>query len=131
MTQPPSDEPKSDPFTGASASTSKARSSKWKVAANPTPQKKARKAMGSSSSGIRIDKPAPKAPASTPQSGPPPKILMHHSKWYTHNEYFFLLDYFLIHEPLCRVPQNINPDSSAKSALVGSESPKLDKPSSP
>jgi hypothetical protein len=43
----------------------------------------------------------------------------------------FLLDYFLIREPLCKVPQDINPDSSAKSAPVDIESPKMDKPLSP
>jgi hypothetical protein len=32
---------------------------------------------------------------------------------------------------MCRVPQDINPDSSAKSALVDNESPKVDKPPSP
>jgi hypothetical protein len=34
----------------------------------------------------------------------------------------------VICEPLCRVPKDINPDSSTKSALVGSESLKVTKP---
>jgi hypothetical protein len=38
---------------------------------------------------------------------------------------------FLIHEPLCIVPQDINLDPSTKSAPVDGESPKVDKPSSP
>jgi hypothetical protein len=37
----------------------------------------------------------------------------------------------VISEPLCRVPQYINPDSSTKSVPVGSESPKATKPPTP
>jgi hypothetical protein len=37
LARPPSDESVSDPSTGASASASKTRSSKWKAAANLTP----------------------------------------------------------------------------------------------
>jgi hypothetical protein len=43
----------------------------------------------------------------------------------------FPLHYILICEPLCRVPRDINLDSSAKSSTVGGESPKVDKPRSP
>jgi hypothetical protein len=43
---------------------------------------------------------------------------------------YFLLDYFLICEPLYRVPQDINPDPSAKSALGDGECLKVDKPPS-
>jgi hypothetical protein len=43
----------------------------------------------------------------------------------------FHSDYFVTCEPLCRVPQDINPDPSAKSAPVGNESPKVDKSPSP
>jgi hypothetical protein len=87
LARSPSDEPTSDSSTGASVSASNTWASKWKAAANPTPQKKAKKATGRSSSEIKIDEPAPKAPASTPPSGPPQKILIHHSKRYTHHEY--------------------------------------------
>jgi hypothetical protein len=43
----------------------------------------------------------------------------------------FILDQFVICEPLCRVPRDINLDSSTKSAPVGSESPKVTKPPAP
>jgi hypothetical protein len=85
--QPPSNELVSDPSARASASASKTRSSKWKASANLTPQKKAKKAMGRSSSNIRINEPVPKAPTLTPPSDPWPKIMIHHSKRYTHHEY--------------------------------------------
>jgi hypothetical protein len=39
----------------------------------------------------------------------------------------FILDQFIAHGPLRRVPQDINPDSSTKSAPVGSVSPKVNK----
>jgi hypothetical protein len=42
----PGDEPASDPSTGASANASKTRAGKQKATANPTPQKKAKKATG-------------------------------------------------------------------------------------
>jgi hypothetical protein len=44
---------------------------------------------------------------------------------------FFILDYFVTCGPLCRVPQDISPDSSAKTAVVGGESTKVDMPPSP
>jgi hypothetical protein len=34
----------------------------------------------------------------------------------------------MIHEPLCRVPQDINLDPSTKSASVGGKNPNMDKP---
>jgi hypothetical protein len=43
----------------------------------------------------------------------------------------FILDQFVICEPLCRVPQDINPDSTTKSAPVGVESKKSTKPPTP
>jgi hypothetical protein len=85
--RPPGDEPASDPSGGASASASKTRVGKQKATANPTPHKTAKEAMGRSLSGIRINEPAPKAPALTPPSGPRPKILIHHSKRYIRYEY--------------------------------------------
>jgi hypothetical protein len=85
--QPPSDELVTNPSARASASASKTQSSKWKAAANPTPQKKGKKATGRSSSGIKINEPTPKAPALTPPMGPRQKILIHRSKRYTHHEY--------------------------------------------
>jgi hypothetical protein len=125
LAQLPSDEPTSDPSFGASASASKTRFSKRKAAANATPQKKAKKATRRSSSGIRIDEPTPKAPALTPPSG---TISIHRSKRCVHHEYVSSLTIFLIHELLCRVPQDIDLDPSGKSALAGGESSKVDKP---
>jgi hypothetical protein len=101
---PPGDEPASDPSIKANASASKTWCSKWKAAANPTPQKKAKKATGRSSSRIKINEPTLKAPALTPPSGPRPKIPINHSKRYTCHKYVSSLTIFLIHEPLCRVP---------------------------
>jgi hypothetical protein len=94
LAQPPGDEPASDPSTRANASTSKTRSSKRKAAAKPTPQKKAKKATGRSSGGIKINEPAPKAPASTPPSGRQPKIPIRHLKRYTHHKYVSSLTIF-------------------------------------
>jgi hypothetical protein len=88
LARPPSDESVSDPSTGASASASKTRAGKWKATTNPTPQKKAKTAMGRSSSGIKINEPTPKARALTPPSGPRQRIPIHQSKRYTCHEYF-------------------------------------------
>jgi hypothetical protein len=44
---------------------------------------------------------------------------------------FFISNYLVNREPLCRVPEDINPAPSTKSVPVGSESPKADKPPSP
>jgi hypothetical protein len=90
-TWPPSDEPMSDPSTGASANASKTRSSKQKAAANPTPHKKA---TGISSGGIKINEPAPKSHASTPPSCPRLNIPIHHSKRYTRHKYVSSLTIF-------------------------------------
>jgi hypothetical protein len=128
-TRSPSDESINDPSAGASAGALKTQTSKWKLSANPPPQKKTKKAAGKSSSGIKINEPVPKAsPTSTPHVGfwaknPNPLI----------KEIFplclsFILYQFVIREPLCKVPQYINPDSSTKSALVGGESPMVTKP---
>jgi hypothetical protein len=76
LAQSPGDEPTSDPSAGASASGSMTRAGKRKAAANPTPQKKARKTTGRSAGRIKINELAPKAPALTPPSGPQWKILI-------------------------------------------------------
>jgi hypothetical protein len=87
LARPPIDEPVSDRFAGVSASASKTWAGKRKATGNPTRQKKAKKATGRSSSGIRIDKPTPKAPASIPPSGPQSNIPIHCSKRYSCHEY--------------------------------------------
>jgi hypothetical protein len=68
-TRSPSGEPTNDSSVGASARASKTQTGKRKEAANATPQKKTKKTVGKSSSGIKINEPAPKAsPALTPPS---------------------------------------------------------------
>jgi hypothetical protein len=48
------------------------------------------------------------------------------------NIYIYIItDYLVNHEPLCRVPQDINTVPPAKSVPVDDESPKVDKPPSP
>jgi hypothetical protein len=86
----------SDPSIGASASAStlKTRVGKRKATANPTPQKKAKKPIGRSASGIKINEPAPKAPALTPPSDPQWKILIQHSKRYARPEYIYSVTIF-------------------------------------
>jgi hypothetical protein len=51
----PGDESTSDPSTGVSANTLMTQAGKRKVTANPTPLKKARKTMGKSTGGIKIN----------------------------------------------------------------------------
>jgi hypothetical protein len=67
---PPSAEADSDPSGRASVDTLGTRAGKQKATANPTPDKKAKKVVGKSSGGIKINEPAPKAPSLTPPSGP-------------------------------------------------------------
>jgi hypothetical protein len=73
-TRPPGNEFASDPFVGASASTIKTQVGKCNVTANPTALKKANKAAGRSSSGIKINEPVSNVPALTPPSGPQQRI---------------------------------------------------------
>jgi hypothetical protein len=129
--RPPGGEAIDDPAVGANVGASKTQAGKRKATANPTPQKKAKKATGKSSSGIKINEPVPKAPASTPPSGPRKGIPVHRLRRYTCLEYFFFIDYFVNCEPLCIVPQDMNPVSVEKSVPAGSEPPKVDKPQSP
>jgi hypothetical protein len=79
-----------------------------------------------------MNEPVPKSPPSTPLLGPWKGIPIHQSRRYSCLEYiFFITDYLVNREPLCRVPQDINPISSAMRVPVGGESPKVDKPLSP
>jgi hypothetical protein len=112
-----------DPSAASSAGESRTQANKWKATANPTPKKKAKKAIRRSSSVIKINKPMPKTSALTPLLGPRKGILIH--RLYI---YIYIANYLVNHEPLCRVPQDINPAPSAKGVLVSSESPKVDKP---
>jgi hypothetical protein len=130
--RPPGGEAIDDPSAGSSVGTSKTQANKQKATTNPTPQKKAKKAIGKSSSGIKINEPVPKASASTPPSGPRKGILIHRSRRYSYLEdIFFITNYLGNHEPLCRVSQDINMVTSTKSLPVGSKSLKVDKPLSP
>jgi hypothetical protein len=83
--RPPGDKSTSDHSAGAGANALKTQASKRKATANPAPQKKARKTMGKSAGGIKINEPTPKTSASTPSSSPQQKILIQHSKRYTHH----------------------------------------------
>jgi hypothetical protein len=87
----PGSEAIEDSSTGSSAGASKARAKKWKATANPTPQKKANKATGKSSSGIQINEPVPKISGLTPPSGPWKGIPIHQSRRYSCLEYIFYL----------------------------------------
>jgi hypothetical protein len=57
---------------------------------------------------------------------PDPSIEKVHS-----SRIFFITDYLVTREPLCRTPLRHHPVSPAKSAPVSGESPKVDKPPSP
>jgi hypothetical protein len=57
----PSGESANDPSARASAGASKTHAGKRNAFANPIPHKKAKKAMGKSTGGIKINKPATKA----------------------------------------------------------------------
>jgi hypothetical protein len=89
-TYPPGGEAIDDPSARANAGALKTRASKRKATANKTPQKKANKTTGKSSSGIKINEPVPKASASTPPSGPQKGILIYRSRRYTCLEYVFI-----------------------------------------
>jgi hypothetical protein len=130
--RPPSGEAIDDPSTRSSAGASKTRANNWKATANLTPQQKAKKATGRSSSGIKINEPVPKTSALTRPSGLQKGIPIDQSIRYSYLEYtLFIADYMVNREPLCRVPWDIDPAPSAKSVSVGSESPKVDEPPSP
>jgi hypothetical protein len=87
---PPGGEAIDNPSTGSSADASKTQASKRKATANPTPQKKAKKATGKSSSRIKINELVPKASSSTPPLGPQKGISIHRSRRYAYLEYIFL-----------------------------------------
>jgi hypothetical protein len=84
--RPPGDESTSDPSASVGASALKTWAGKQKANANLTSQKRARKTIGKSIGGIKINEPTPKTSASTPPSGPRRKV--HSSRVY------FLLDDF-------------------------------------
>jgi hypothetical protein len=77
---PPGGESIEDPSAESSAGALKTRARKRKATANLTPQKKAKKATEKSSSGMKINEPAPKAPALTPPSGSRKGISIHRSR---------------------------------------------------
>jgi hypothetical protein len=80
-----------DLSAGAGVGASKTQTGKCKAAATPIPQMKAKRAVGKSSSRIKINEHAPKAsPAWTP-SGSQQKISIHRSNRYTCYGYFLFL----------------------------------------
>jgi hypothetical protein len=75
----------------------------------------------------------PKTSALTPPLGTWKGIPIHRSRRYSCLEYicFFITDCLVNREPLCKVPQDMNPIPSAKSVPVSDESVKVDNPPSP
>jgi hypothetical protein len=59
LARPPGSEAIDDPSTGSSVSALKTQTNKQKATVNPTPQKKAKKHIGKSLSGIKINEPVP------------------------------------------------------------------------
>jgi hypothetical protein len=78
-----------DPSATYSAGALRTQANKWKAMANLIPLKKAKKAIGRSSSEIKINKPMPKTSASTPPSSPWKGIPIHQSRRYCRLKYFF------------------------------------------
>jgi hypothetical protein len=119
----------SDLSAEANAGVLRTRDGKCKAAVNSTFEKKAKKATGKFAGGIRRNESAPKtAPAPSPPLGPRKKILIHGSNRYTYSWLPYFLDQSMTGEPPCRVPKDINPDSSTKSVPMSGESLKADKP---
>jgi hypothetical protein len=71
-----------DPTIGTSADTLRTRAGKCKASTTPTPQRKAKKSVGKSLGGIKINEPSPRMSASTPPSGSWKGIPIFHSKRY-------------------------------------------------
>jgi hypothetical protein len=91
-TRSPSGESVNKPSAGASAEALRTQTGKRKAATNPTAKKKTKKATEKSSSGIKINEPAPKAfPALTSPLGPRQKNLIRRSNRYTCYGYFLFL----------------------------------------
>jgi hypothetical protein len=90
LVRPPGGDAIDDPSAGSSAGASKTQVSKRKATTNPTPQKKAKKSIGKSSSGIKINEPMPKVSASTPPLGPWKGIPIHQSIRYSYLEYIYI-----------------------------------------
>jgi hypothetical protein len=84
-----------DHSAGSSVGASKTRANKRKATVNPTPQKKAKKATGRSSSGIKINEPTPKTFASTQPSGPRKRIPILQSRRYSCLEYICFLSHIV------------------------------------
>jgi hypothetical protein len=85
--------------------------------------------MGKSTGGIKINEPAPKpSSAPIPPSGPQKKSPICQSNRYVRLHPASILEQFPTYAPLCKVPQEINPDSSTQDFQTSGESPKADKP---
>jgi hypothetical protein len=85
----PGIESSEDPATRSSASASRTRACKQKTPIDPSPHKKAKKAVRKPLGGIKISGTKQKVPASTPQLGIRKGIPILRSKTYTYLEYFF------------------------------------------
>jgi hypothetical protein len=133
LTQSPGNEITSDPSAGVGASASRTRAGKRKTTANLTPQKKPRSARGNPWVELKSTNLCAKhllrllhwvlgkGSRSINQKGISVSNIFH----------YHMFGKFIMHEPLRRMPQDINLNSSAKSVPAGSESPNVDKPQSP
>jgi hypothetical protein len=96
LTRSPGGEAIDGPSARSSAGTSRTRAKKRKATTNSTPQKKAKKATGRSSSGIKINEPMPKTSALTPPSGPRKGIPIHRSRRYSYPKCIFFISNYLV-----------------------------------
>jgi hypothetical protein len=125
----PGGELANDPSAGASAGASKTWSGKRKVASIRTPEKKA---TSKSTNRTKINEPAPKASSAlTPPLGSWRKTPICQSNRYSRLRLPAIFEKLLTYASLHRVPQDINPDSSAQDVRASDESPKVDKPLTP
>jgi hypothetical protein len=128
--RPPDDESISDPSVGAGASALKTWAGKWKATANSTPLKKPRKPWGNPLTGSKLMNPRPRLLLWLLH-----RVLVGRS-WSSAKKGMLVTSvfpswWFLTREPLYRVPQDINQDSTAKSTPASDKSPKVDKPLGP
>jgi hypothetical protein len=127
--QPPGDEADSDPSTGASAGIPRTQARKRKATANPSPTKKTKKAPGKPPGESRSMNLYPQYPHRLFHWLPVKESRSFDRAGDTILSIFHCRT-FSNREPLCRVPQDIDPVTSIKSVPDGGESPKVDKPSS-
>jgi hypothetical protein len=116
--------------TMSSADASRTRTKKRRASITPTPQKKAKKSKGRSPGKIKINEPIPTMSASTPPAGIRKGIPIHRSRRYVclNIPCCRVFSTSIILELLCRMPQDINLDSSSKGVPIDSEPARLTSP---